>query len=184
MERKYWFLMTITPLFLALDQGTKLAVQSRMYLGQRIEVIAGFFDIHFVSNKGMLFSLLTDLNDKVRVPLLVGLALVAIMIILYLYHKAPRERILLPLALAFILSGALGNLADRLRLSYVVDFIDFYWRGLHGPVFNFADIAIAIGIVALIIDTIFLHAESDECDTEETREADETIVAQLDGIEQ
>jgi signal peptidase II len=59
-----------------------------------------------------------------------------------------------PPALGLILGGAAGNLADRARLGYVVDFLDLYWRRFHWPAFNVADIAITVGVVVLALDLL------------------------------
>jgi signal peptidase II len=61
--------------------------------------------------------------------------------------------------LGLILGGAIGNLIDRARLGYVVDFLDLYWRGHHWPTFNVADVGISVGVVLLVIDMAFSPKE-------------------------
>ncbi|SKZ09917.1 lipoprotein signal peptidase [Mycobacteroides abscessus subsp. abscessus] len=63
----------------------------------------------------------------------------------------------LPLAIALILGGAIGNLIDRVSLGYVVDFIHVYYNNSHFPAFNIADSAITLGTILLLIDTFFLE---------------------------
>jgi signal peptidase II len=58
---------------------------------------------------------------------------------------------------ALVLGGAIGNLIDRLRLGYVVDFIHVYWQNHHFPAFNIADSAITLGVILLLVDTLFLE---------------------------
>ena len=76
-------------------------------------------------------------------------------------HKA--EQRWLPVALAFVLGGAIGNVIDRIYLGYVVDFIEVYYSKYYWPAFNIVDSAITVGAIMLIIDAIWLnHPENDK----------------------
>jgi signal peptidase II len=122
-------------LVLLLDQITKLAVRRCLLPGESFPIIRGIFHLSYVQNPGAAFGIL-----KYQTGLFIGItALVVAAIIFY----APRvDQGLLSLALSLELGGALGNLIDRLRFGYVVDFLDFrIW-----PVFNVADMAIVIGV--------------------------------------
>lgn len=128
-------------LVLLLDQITKLAVRRYLLPGESLPILPGIFHLSYVQNPGAAFGIL-----KYQTGFFVGIAaLVVVAIVFY----APRvDPGLLSLALALELGGALGNLIDRLRFGYVVDFLDFrIW-----PVFNVADMAIVIGV-----GLIFLH---------------------------
>jgi signal peptidase II len=74
--------------------------------------------------------------------------------------SSPANERLSQFALAFILGGAAGNIIDRIRLGYVVDFLDVFYRGSHWPAFNVADSAICAGVGLLLIDTLFRPAKS------------------------
>jgi len=76
-----------------------------------------------------------------------------------LVARMPKKMVVLPVAIALILGGALGNLIDRITLGYVVDFIHVYYQNHHFPAFNIADSAITLGTILLLIDTFFLEKQ-------------------------
>ncbi len=131
------------------DQVSKFLIVSSLGIGQSISVIPGFFEFTYVANYGAAWGLLAG-----KTMYLIGLAVV-LLILLFLYRKyclKSREQLI---ALALIFGGAIGNLIDRIRLGWVIDFFDFQvW-----PVFNIADMAIVAGSLLLIW---FLHKESRE----------------------
>lgn len=86
------------------------------------------------------------------------------MVLLVWLLRLPRVEWLTGLGLALILGGAIGNLVDRIKLGYVVDFIDVYYKNWHYPAFNVADSAITCGVVLLIIDVILLGRRKAEHD--------------------
>lgn len=131
---------------LALDLGSKWLVESRMALHQSIPVIEGFFHITYIRNPGAAFGLLAHQRE-----LFIAFALAAAVGILVYSRRAEARRGILPYALGMILGGALGNLVDRIRYGTVVDFLDFFWRNWHYPVFNLADSAIVVGVGLLIL---------------------------------
>ncbi|MBU1087795.1 MAG: signal peptidase II [Candidatus Omnitrophica bacterium] len=128
------------------DQVSKLAVLKRLHQNESIAVIANFFHITLVYNTGSAFGAFRDHNW-----LLSYIAVFAIILILYMLVRRPRfsSDIYMRLwqwALLFILCGATGNLIDRIRLGYVVDFLDLrFW-----PVFNLADSFITCGVFVLL----------------------------------
>ncbi|MDP6685973.1 MAG: signal peptidase II [Candidatus Omnitrophota bacterium] len=135
---------------LAIDQFTKSLVYSTLTVGQTIPVLKNIFHITFVRNTGAAFGLF-----KQGTHVFIGISIIAIIFIAGLILKAIRTgefsaRPLYSLSLTMIASGAMGNLIDRLRFGYVVDFIDVrVW-----PVFNFADTFITIGTCLLIISLL------------------------------
>lgn len=137
---------------IAIDQYSKyLAVQS-LELGVPIPVIDGFFNFTLVHNKGAAFGMFAGIeNDNLRLALLWGATAIAVVFVLYLYVKEMKGSRLHESALAFILAGAIGNVIDRVRLGYVIDFFDFYYKNYHWPAFNIADSAICIGVIFLIL---------------------------------
>lgn len=139
---------------LALDQATKMLVQARLPLHDSRTVVPDFFNLTHVTNRGALFGLLHDLPDPWRAVLFTVVPFAAIVLILYFQGRtAPADR-LAHGGLALILGGAAGNFLDRLRLGYVVDFLDVYVGPHHWPAFNVADSAICIGVGLLVLDLL------------------------------
>jgi signal peptidase II len=128
------------------DQISKLAVLKRLHQNQSIPVVQDIFHITLVYNTGSAFGAFRDYNW-----ILAYISVFAIIVIMFLLVRRPRftSAFYLKLwqsALIFILCGATGNLIDRLRLGYVVDFLDFrFW-----PVFNVADSLITCGVFMLL----------------------------------
>ena len=123
---------------LALDQGSKLAVQRFMEPGASVPVVGGFLKLSIVYNPGGAFGILGG-----RTILLVGVSVLALVLVLAVLPRIIRAGYGWPVGL--LCGGALGNLIDRLRYGKVIDFIDFgFW-----PVFNAADIAIVAGALLL-----------------------------------
>ena len=155
MSRKYWFLILLTPFLVAADQGSKTVVESTFTYAARVDVIPDLVNLIYVRNPGMAFGLLNDLPETWRLPLFLVISVLAAFIIGHLFRQTPARAVLMPLALALILSGAIGNLIDRFRWGYVVDFIQLHWRQYSWPTFNVADAVISIGIALLVLDTLF-----------------------------
>lgn len=134
-------ILIIVILIVVLDQLTKFLVTSNLTLHQSIPVVKNIFYISFVSNRGAAFGIF-----KNQTPIFIGAALFAILLIFSNIRKTGFSKLsIYNLSLALILAGAIGNLIDRLRFGYVVDFLDFrIW-----PVFNIADSAITIGAILL-----------------------------------
>jgi signal peptidase II len=126
----------------AADGITKSLACSNLAAGQSIKIIPGIFHITLVLNKGAAFGLF-------RGQRLFFIALSVIVIsflLIHIFRKRP-DGVAVSAALGLITGGALGNLADRIRLGYVIDFLDFrIW-----PVFNIADSAITVGTIILIL---------------------------------
>lgn len=146
-----WYALAL--MVVAFDQVTKAAILESFAHGDSVTVTT-FFNLVRVHNPGAAFSFLSDAGGWQR-WFLSGLAAVVSMAIVVWIARLPRSKWLECLALTLILGGALGNLYDRLVLSYVVDFLDFHWAGWHFPAFNVADSAITIGAVLLILDALF-----------------------------
>ena len=141
----------LAALVVAVDQGTKYLASIHLDLHEPRAVLP-FFNLTLLQNTGAAFSFLNDAGGWQRWALS-GLALLVSAIIMYWLPRLAAMRFQLPLAMALILGGTLGNLVDRLALGYVVDFLDFHVRGWHWPAFNVADSAITVGALILILDT-------------------------------
>jgi len=126
-----------------IDQITKYIVRTNMVLGESIPVIENVFHITYFRNSGAAFGILQG-----QTTLLTVLPIILIAAILFFLTAKTRENhFLLPLSLALICSGGIGNLIDRLRFGAVVDFLDFRVF----PIFNVADSCVVIGCGLLII---------------------------------
>ncbi len=146
---RIWLLLSLG--IIALDQLSKAWVVRHLSFHAARPVLP-VLDLTLAFNTGAAFSFLADQSGWQR-WLLTALALaVAVLIIGYLGRLEARRQGLLCAALALILGGALGNLIDRLRLGYVVDFISAHWHGHYFPAFNLADSSITIGAALLLID--------------------------------
>ncbi|MBE0569189.1 MAG: signal peptidase II [Deltaproteobacteria bacterium] len=153
------------PILLALlvaaaDQASKWWTVGNLPLFEPRAVVPGWIDLVHVRNPGVAFSLLSGLDPRWVQPLLILATLAAVgALVAYLYFLSGNGTARLGLGL--VLGGALGNLIDRARLGYVVDFIDLHWRNLHWPTFNVADIGITVGAALLVADMIFGNREND-----------------------
>jgi signal peptidase II len=137
----------------AADQASKVWAVRNLPLFELREIVPGFFGLVHVRNTGVAFSLLSNLDSRWVHPLLI-LATVLAMGAVLAYIAFLPCRGAAPVGLGLILGGAVGNLIDRARLGYVVDFLDLYWRNHHWPTFNVADIGITVGVALLLIDMV------------------------------
>ena len=141
----WWVLPLVVTLILALDQWTKYLVVSNLELygsWAPFPALENGFTIHYLTNTGAAFGLLQ--NGSL---LFVIVAIVVSLVIVYYYLNLPAGQWLVRLSLGMQLSGALGNLIDRLRVGHVIDFLDFQiW-----PVFNVADSSVICGVVLLAL---------------------------------
>ncbi len=137
----------------AADQATKIWAVRQLSPYEPRELIEGFFGLVYVHNTGVAFSLLSSLDHRWVHPFLILATVLAMgAVVAYIAYLPCKGAA--PIGLGLILGGAIGNLVDRARLGYVVDFLDLYWRNHHWPTFNVADIGISAGVVLLLIDLI------------------------------
>ncbi|WP_020655026.1 signal peptidase II [Massilia niastensis] len=135
-----------------LDQVTKITVERSFAYGETLPVTS-FFNLILVYNPGAAFSFLGDAGGWQRY-LFTGIAIAAVGYILYLLKRHAGQR-LFCFSLALIMGGAVGNVIDRLAYGHVIDFLDFYWKGVgHFPAFNIADIGISVGAFLFILDEL------------------------------
>ena len=130
-----------------LDRITKIAVDSNLPVGGSVDVIGPWLRISHVTNTGAAFGLLPE-----RTTLLSILSVVAVLAIVYYYRRLAADSRLIAATLGMQLGGAIGNLVDRIRQGYVVDFVDAGIPG--GPrfwAFNVADSSIVVGIIAVTV---------------------------------
>ncbi|MGI9301856.1 MAG: signal peptidase II [Gammaproteobacteria bacterium] len=142
---------------IVLDQITKLVAVSRLELHVE-NVVLPYFNLTLARNTGAAFSFLSDSGGWQR-WLFTGLALaVSVVIVAWLKRLGPHEK-WTAVGLSLILGGAIGNVIDRVRYGYVVDFLDVYYGSYHWPTFNVADSAITVGAAALIIHSLFARKD-------------------------
>jgi signal peptidase II len=144
----------VTLVIIVLDQMTKAAVRSHVPLHSTRPIISGVLDLIHVQNAGVAFGLMNDFAHPQRGWLTLGLALAALIGIGYYARQLRREEQLARFGLSLILGGAVGNLIDRMRDGFVVDFIDVYWRGWHFWAFNVADAAISVGAALVFLELL------------------------------
>lgn len=142
----------LTALVIFADQLTKQLVLREMALYESISVMP-FFNLTHVHNYGAAFSILSDAGGWQRWFFTI-IALAVSSLLLWWMYQAKRAQVLLPVAFALVLGGAIGNVSDRLIYGYVIDFLDVYYQQWHWPAFNIADSAIFIGAACLIYDAI------------------------------
>ena len=148
MLRYLW----IAGLVLVLDQASKLIALQSLPPHGGIELLP-FLNLTLVYNTGAAFGFLSNAGGWQHL-LFTGVAAVVSIAILVMVRRLGPKDIQVVIALMLVLGGALGNVADRLRLGHVVDFIDVYYRAWHWPAFNVADSAITIGAVLLVLDAL------------------------------
>ena len=130
----------VASLLFVLDRATKIVAVSNMSYGQSIKILPNIFHFTFILNNGTAFGLFKGANAMLAI-----FSVLVIALIIFYVLKNKALAFINSLALGLILGGALGNLFDRVRFGYVIDFLDFrIW-----PVFNIADSAITIGTVIL-----------------------------------
>ena len=143
-------------LLVVADQVTKYLAVLKLKGKQPWIVLDGVFELHYLENRGAAFGMLQ--NQKL---LFIFIAIVILTIIIYVLLKTPYQKkyVKLNLSLVFIASGAIGNLLDRVRFVYVVDFL--YFSLINFPIFNVADIYVTLSAIYLVILLLFVYKEAD-----------------------
>jgi signal peptidase II len=139
---------------LFLDQWTKGIITRTMEVHQSRSIIPNLFDLTYVRNSGAAFGLFASVDSSLKAILLNSVAVIVFLIVSAYALRSSHRSVRLQVGLALILGGAVGNLLDRVRFGYVVDFLDFAISGHHWPAFNVADSAICIGVALLFLDML------------------------------
>lgn len=141
---------------IAIDQITKYIAVIRLKNNSAFSIIDGVLEFNYLENYGAAFGMLQ--NQKI---FFVFVSIVFLIVIAFLIYKMPADKkyVKLHILLIMIGSGAIGNLIDRIRLDYVVDFI--YFSLINFPIFNFADICVTVSTFLLIILILFVYKEHD-----------------------
>lgn len=165
----------VAALLLLLDQITKIRVVQTLGPvpgSQQVVLLNDWLSLVYVRNTGIAFGLLRDLSG---IFTLVSLFISAAVIYAYLFYL-PNQRVWVKISIGLILGGALGNIVDRLRLQYVVDFIKIGWW----PTFNLADTGITLGVLMLAF--YLLLGNIDDLPVE-THAHDEALLRELLALE-
>lgn len=169
----YWKLGYLAAAFgvYLIDQASKAWARKTLRFGDEVNVVPGFLNFIYAENTGVAFSQFDNGGDTGR-WLLAGIAGLATAFVLYYFWRTPRENDRLLGACALLLAGIVGNLTDRVRLGYVIDFIDVQFGSWHYPTFNVADSVICIGAGLLILD-LFFSRKSDHAAAEKPAQVSE-----------
>lgn len=142
-----YYLIGIVGLVL-LDQLTKIQIENNFFVGDTIEIISNFFHITYVQNRGIAFGVFQGKINAISIATTIAI----IGIIIYFFKNFKKIEVIERIAYMVIISGAIGNMIDRIFRGYVVDMLDF--RGIWQYVFNLADVYINIGVALIFLDIL------------------------------
>ena len=152
VKQRVWVFYVISLCVVLLDQWSKQAVVAHFNYAQPYPVFP-WLNITLLHNFGAAFSFLGGQGGW-QIIFLAGLSLLMTIVVCVWLYRSSSQYVSLRCALSLILGGALGNLIDRVRLRYVIDFVDFHIGSWHFAVFNLADSAITIGAIFLILHVL------------------------------
>jgi signal peptidase II len=147
---RWWILIGIAGLVIALDQSVKWLVSTRLTPGQSwepIPAIASVIRITYSYNSGAAFGMLPQASDVFLL-----LALVTIVAFIISYPRLPSHASLSRISIGLISGGALSNAIDRLRMGRVIDYVHVQLSPTFSNISNFADHAITLGVILLLVD--------------------------------
>ena len=149
---EYWLI----PIVVILDQVTKALVRTSIPLHDTVPLVDGFLNLVHVQNTGAAFGLFDAAEFPYKAIVVAVVATAALAGIAAYAYRLGHHETMARLGLALILSGAVGNLIDRVTLGAVVDFVDVVFGGWHFWAFNVADSAITLGVIAMFADMLGL----------------------------
>ena len=150
-----WLMLLIAVLVVVLDRWSKRWIVANVLPGHAITVWPHVFRITHVLNTGAAFSMFEGATSPLLVRnVLIGFSMLAVVVILVLLWRMGRALSVTAVALALILGGAVGNMVDRIRLGYVVDFLEVHIVHYHWPDFNVADSCIVVGACLLLLEML------------------------------
>ncbi len=148
LQKTIYFIFVAIAVF-ALDQVTKEAIVEHFALHQSKEIIPGLFHLTYVRNTGAAFGILAG-TETWRLYFFLFVGVVALISLFHFFYSNYRDPLVV-VGTAMVCGGAAGNIADRIRFGYVVDFLDFFIGRYHWPAFNVADSAITVGVFFLML---------------------------------
>lgn len=158
MNSKKSFLCAAAALLLliAADQLTKQLAVQYLYQNEPIEIIPGVFELQFLINKGAAFGIMQN-----HQYFFAAVTCIVLCVLAWVYVKSvslPQFRPL-RMILVLLMAGAVGNLMDRIRLGYVIDF--FYFKLIDFPIFNVADCYVVVSVILLAVLILFVYKEEE-----------------------
>ena len=151
----------VAVIILIADQIIKIKVEAGLPFQQAVEVLP-FFSLFYTFNTGIAFSFMNNLTPLA----LVGIACAVVIIMLILWWQARFDGLLPALGYGMILGGAIGNIIDRAVYGHVIDYVLLHASGYSFAVFNLADAALTVGVIAILVSSFFGGPSSDEHDKE------------------
>jgi len=161
MSRKLSILLPILVVGVALDQITKLLVVRMLPVGAQIPLNEYFFDLVHIRNRGAAFGLLSNMSTEFAWMFFIFTTCLVLGVVAFLWWRLPEDQTLAAVGYSLILTGALGNLVDRVRLGEVIDFLYFHVGRYYWPAFNVADSLVCIG-AGLLVWVIFKEERSQD----------------------
>jgi signal peptidase II len=162
MRQRFVLLTVVAAVVIVLDQLSKMWVSASMQVGEVQPLVDGFVRLRYTHNTGAAFGMFRDATGILSI-----LSLVIISGIVVAFVRLGNPTTMSTLASGLVVGGALGNLVDRMRLGYVVDFIEVYGPHLEinntiytFPVFNVGDSGITVGVILILIGLLFAKEES------------------------
>jgi len=149
---RYGLWLLLSAVVVLLDLYTKQLAMQHLEL-YRPNAVFSWLNFTLAHNTGAAFSFLASSGGWQR-WFLSAVAVIIVAVLLVWLWRLPHRARLLPSALSLVIGGAIGNLIDRIRFGYVVDFIDVHYAGWHWPAFNLADSAIVVGVILLLLDSL------------------------------
>lgn len=148
--------LAVIAILVALDQFTKYLACANLKGQDNIILIKGVFELEYLENRGAAFGILQNQQWLFIILFVLFVAVVGV-----LYVRMPQDKRYYPVRIIalMIIAGGIGNLIDRIRLGYVVDF--FYFSLINFPIFNVADIYVTVSMIVLFILFIFYYKEED-----------------------
>ena len=138
-----------------IDQYTKFLAVTHLK-DAPIPIIDGIFELHYLENRGAAFGML---QNKQWFFLIVGTILLCAVTFLYIHMPASKRLLPLRICIILITAGAIGNMMDRIRLNYVIDFL--YFKLINFPIFNVADIYVTVSTFVVIFLVLFYYKEEE-----------------------
>lgn len=153
---KSWFVAVLTLILIGFDQWTKILAVACLKDKDPFVIWNGVFELRYLENRGAAFGMM---QGQRTFFLIMGIAVFIAVVYLFLHMSKENRFWPIRLIAVCILAGAWGNMLDRMRLSYVVDF--FYFKLIDFPIFNVADIYVSVGTAILIVLILFYYKEED-----------------------
>jgi signal peptidase II len=156
-KAKVFILSALTfAILYALDRLSKYMAVVKLKGNEPVKFFGDSFELFYLENQGAAWGILSG-----KIWLLIIFTAIVLCLLLFFYYRIPNDKhfLMLRIALLLIISGALGNIIDRIRFKYVIDFL--YAKFIDFPVFNVADCYVTVGTFMLIIGLLFVYKDSE-----------------------